>query len=30
PVTHGCVRLDDEDLKIVYQNLMLGSAVYIY
>jgi len=30
PVTHGCVRLDDEDLETVYMNLKLGSAVYIY
>jgi L,D-transpeptidase YbiS len=30
PVTHGCVRLDDEDLEIIYKNLTTGSAVYIY
>lgn len=30
PVTHGCVRLGDEDLRIVYQNLELGSKVFIY
>lgn len=30
PVTHGCVRLGDEDLRIVYQNLRLGSKVFIY
>jgi hypothetical protein len=30
PVTHGCVRLDDEDLRIVYQNLQVGSKVFIY
>ncbi len=30
PVTHGCVRLGDDDLRIVYQNLQLGSKVFIY
>jgi L,D-transpeptidase YbiS len=30
PVTHGCVRLDDEDLSIVYKNLSVGSAVFMY
>lgn len=30
PVTHGCVRMDDDDLRSVYQNLTVGSAVYIY
>jgi len=30
PVTHGCVRLGDEDLRIVYANLQLGSKVFIY
>lgn len=30
PVTHGCVRLDDEDLKNVYENLQIGSRVFIY
>jgi L,D-transpeptidase YbiS len=30
PVTHGCVRLGDEDLRIVYQNLQVGSKVFIY
>lgn len=30
PVTHGCVRMDDDDLRSVYQNLAVGSAVYIY
>ncbi|MDZ7344441.1 MAG: L,D-transpeptidase [candidate division KSB1 bacterium] len=30
PVTHGCVRLGDEDLRIVYQNLQLGAKVFIY
>jgi len=30
PVTHGCVRLDDETLSLVYRNLGVGSAVFIY
>ncbi len=30
PVTHGCVRLGDEDLRVVYQNLQIGSKVFIY
>lgn len=29
-VTHGCVRLDDEDLHSVYTNLQIGSKVFIY
>ncbi|MDZ7291637.1 MAG: L,D-transpeptidase [candidate division KSB1 bacterium] len=30
PVTHGCVRLDDDDLRVVYRNLQIGSKVFIY
>jgi lipoprotein-anchoring transpeptidase ErfK/SrfK len=30
PVTHGCVRLNDEDLKAVYNTLDIGSKVYIF
>ncbi len=30
PVTHGCVRLNDEDLKVVYSTMELGSKVFIY
>lgn len=30
PVTHGCVRLGDEELRVVYHNLQLGSKVFIY
>jgi L,D-transpeptidase YbiS len=30
PVTHGCVRLDDRELDAVYQNLQVGSHVFIY
>jgi lipoprotein-anchoring transpeptidase ErfK/SrfK len=30
PVTHGCVRLNDDDLKVIYNTLNIGSKVYIY
>jgi len=30
PVTHGCVRLGDEDLKTIYNTLSIGSKVYIF
>jgi hypothetical protein len=30
PVTHGCIRLGDEDLKVVYKSLEIGSRVYIF
>ena len=30
PVTHGCVRLNDDDLKKVYQTMEIGSKVYVY
>jgi len=30
PVTHGCVRLNDENLELVYKSLNEGSKVYIY
>jgi len=30
PVTHGCVRLGDKELEIVYQALKVGSKVFIY
>lgn len=29
-VTHGCVRLNDSDLKFLYENLPVGSKVFIY
>lgn len=29
-VTHGCVRMGDEDLELVYKTLQSGSKVYIY
>lgn len=30
PVTHGCVRLDDHELEVVYKNLQIGSRIFIY
>jgi lipoprotein-anchoring transpeptidase ErfK/SrfK len=30
PVTHGCVRLNDEDLEAVYNTLNIGSKVFIF
>jgi hypothetical protein len=30
PVTHGCVRLMDEDLEVVFNTLNIGSKVYIF
>lgn len=30
PVTHGCVRLNDDDLSIVYHAMNVGSKVFIY
>jgi L,D-transpeptidase YbiS len=30
PVTHGCVRLGDKDLEVIYNTLSKGSKVYIY
>jgi lipoprotein-anchoring transpeptidase ErfK/SrfK len=30
PVTHGCIRMNDEDLEAVYKTLDLESKVYIY
>jgi L,D-transpeptidase ErfK/SrfK len=30
PVTHGCIRMGDDDLEAVYKNLQRGSKVYIY
>jgi hypothetical protein len=30
PVTHGCIRLNDDDLELVYNTLSVGSKVYIY
>jgi len=30
PVTHGCVRLNDADLEVVFNSLNKGSYVFIY
>ncbi|NJK85355.1 MAG: L,D-transpeptidase [Bacteroidales bacterium] len=30
PVTHGCIRLGDDDLKEVYRTLDISSKVFIY
>lgn len=30
PVTHGCVRLADDDLEAIYNSLSIGSKVYIF
>jgi lipoprotein-anchoring transpeptidase ErfK/SrfK len=30
PVTHGCIRMNDDDLKYVFNALNMGSKVYIY
>ena len=30
PVTHGCIRLNDENLDLIYHSLQVGSKVYIY
>lgn len=30
PVTHGCVRLGDDDLEVIYNTLSSGSKVFIY
>lgn len=30
PVTHGCIRLGDADLKVVFDTLPVGAKVFIY
>lgn len=30
PVTHGCVRLDDADMEIVFSELTHGSKVFVF
>lgn len=30
PVTHGCVRMNDENLELVYNSLQVGSKVFVY
>ncbi len=29
-VTHGCIRLGDEDLEYLYHNVPIGTRVYLY
>jgi L,D-transpeptidase ErfK/SrfK len=30
PVTHGCVRLGDKELEMVFKTLVVGSKVFVY
>lgn len=30
PVTHGCVRIGDDDLETIYKNMVIGSKVFIF
>ena len=30
PATHGCIRLDDEPLELLYGEVRVGTPVYIY
>lgn len=30
PVTHGCIRMGDDDLEVVFKTLQRGSKVFIY
>jgi len=30
PVTHGCVRLDDKDMELVFSELTHGSKVFVF
>ncbi|MBI3601224.1 MAG: L,D-transpeptidase [Nitrospinae bacterium] len=30
PVTHGCIRVGDSDLKIIYKAARIGTKVYIF
>ena len=30
PVTHGCIRVGDNDLKIIYKSAQIGTKVYIF
>ena len=29
-MTHGCVRLADDDIEWLYENVPVGTKVYIY
>jgi lipoprotein-anchoring transpeptidase ErfK/SrfK len=28
--THGCVRLRDQDIEWLYENIPVGTKVYVY
>lgn len=30
PVSHGCIRVGDEDLKVIYQTTPVGARVFLY
>ena len=30
PITHGCVRLGDQDMQIVFQTMSHGNRIYVY
>ncbi len=30
PVTHGCIRVGDEDLKVLFEKASIGTKIYIY
>ena len=30
PVTHGCIRVGDDDLKVIFDNAKKGTKVYIF
>jgi L,D-transpeptidase ErfK/SrfK len=30
PATHGCIRLDDDDMQIIFHRLSHGCKIYIY
>jgi L,D-transpeptidase YbiS len=30
PVTHGCIRLNDDNLELIYNSLSIGAKVFIY
>ncbi len=29
-VTHGCIRVGDEDLKVIFEKAAIGTKIYIY
>jgi L,D-transpeptidase ErfK/SrfK len=30
PVTHGCIRLNDENLELIYKTMPVGAKVYLF